>query len=415
MFAMLLAAACAFASHAQEQAFDAEKTIALFAGTEWLRSNNSPNDFFVTFSKNGQVVFKGNDGEDWRKTFFGTTWRPSGAKSIILDNNTICEFSSDRKRILATDTKRKMCTVIYRGPKMPPPDRAARIGILCKPGQIWATQLDGHRRTISFEYDRDRAVINSKKGEATQFRLHYFGDYHMKIFLDVDGWHGVDGIVGDVSIVEDGKGGWMLKGGDYEFHLEPIQPEDHLAPQPISRAKSPLNGTTWCFFDGKGKLHIVTFATNGTVSDTRAPSAKPQWTSYDNGTAHYSILDKGQTLTLDAEKKILLRETNKVREIWFSGRQPPRLSMTDAKQLKDRLAEKSMAWFNYDDAKKTTYIFDDKNNNVNIILDDGKTKSVRWEPLSIGIIRIGDEAFLVEGDTLERIEPRMTLKQEPNL
>jgi len=36
---------------------------------------------------------------------------------------------------------------------------------------------------------------------------------------------------------------------------------------------------------------------------------------------------------------------------------------------------------------------------------------VRWEALAAGCIRVGDEAFMVEGNTLERVEPRLTLKQ----
>ena len=48
---------------------------------------------------------------------------------------------------------------------------------------------------------------------------------------------------------------------------------------------------------------------------------------------------------------------------------------------------------------------------MSISVDDSTPQVVRREHLGAECIRIGDEAFIVEGDTLERIEPRMTLKQ----
>ena len=298
---------------------------------------------------------------------------------------------------------------------MPPSDPATIVRILCKPDLIWAAEVEGRRQTISFEHDTRRAVVNSGDGKALQCRLDCFGDYFINVFLDIGGYQGVGRITGGLSLKEDENGDWILKKHDLELRLEPIQPGDLLAPQQISRVRSPFNNTTWCFFDGKGKLNTVIFGANGTVSDTRAPNEKPEWIPYDDNTARYKIQGKGQKLAFDADKKRLLREDNKVREIWFSGRQPPRLNITETKQLKDMLADKSQAWFNYDGGKKTTYVFDDKSNNMSIIMDNGTTKTVRWEALCAGCIRIGDEVFMVEGGTLECVEPRMTLKQEPNL
>ena len=85
--------------------------------------------------------------------------------------------------------------------------------------------------------------------------------------------------------------------------------------------------------------------------------------------------------------------------------------MTEEKQLKSTLADKDKAWVNWDDGKKTVYLFNDKTADVTISLDDIKQKTVRWESLCAGCIRIGEEVFMVEGETLERVEPRLTLKQ----
>jgi len=416
MLGVVFSTACVCAIHAQE-AFDAEKTRALFAGTEWVLASGGPHDFSVTFTKDGQVVFSSSrDWWGWKKTFQGT-WKPSGTRSITFSNNTTCELSPDRTRIYATDPENKRFTVVHRGPKMPPFDRAALAAILCKPGLIWAAEVEGHRRTMSFEGDINHAVAQSKEGETVPCRLYYNG-YYIEVFRsDRDGYSAVyslsDG--NGLSLMEDGNGGWMLKSPRFELRLEPIQPGDPLAPQQISRARSSFGGTTWCFFDGKGKMNTVTFMANGTVSDFRAPNEKPEWVPYDDGTVRYRIKNGSQKLTPDTDNKRLLRESNSVREIWFSGRQPPRLNMVETKQLKDKLADKSKAWFNYDDGKKTVYVFDDKSSNMSIIMDNGTTKTLRWEILCAGYIRIGDEAFMVEGDTLERVEPRLTLKHEPNL
>jgi hypothetical protein len=163
--------------------------------------------------------------------------------------------------------------------------------------------------------------------------------------------------------------------------------------------------------DGKGKVLLLTFNANGTVSDSSAPNEKPEWDPYDNGSVRYKAKDGTRRLTHDADKKRLSRVDDKRYEVWFAGRQLPRVSMTETQQLKQTLADKSKAWVNWDGGKKTVYTFDDKTANVSITVDDGKPQATRWEPLFAGCIRIGDEAFMVDGDTLERTEPRLTLKQ----
>ena len=79
--------------------------------------------------------------------------------------------------------------------------------------------------------------------------------------------------------------------------------------------------------------------------------------------------------------------------------------------LKDLLADKDKVWAHWEIDKKIVYTFDSKSANVSITVDDGKPQVVRWESLCAGCIRIGDEVFMVEGETLERVEPRLTLKQ----
>jgi len=399
-----------------QEAFDAKKTEALFAGTGWVfHTIYPPWEAFVTFNKDGRVVYKGEAG--WQNTFSGK-WIPSGSLSVTVNNTTICEFSPDRKRIYVTDTENKRLAVLYRGAKIPSLD-SETSKIIWKPDTVWVAQIEGRRATIAFEADARLAVINNvKEGKIEHGRMGMYGGHEIEILYDDGRWNTPD-LGSDeraVFLTQDEKGGWVLKNYYHEFRPEPIQPGDPLPPQKISRERSPLKATTWCTFDSKtAKLRTLSFASNGKVSDSGIQGQGGEWNPYDNDTVRYKIGDHSRRLTINMNQKRLTRESNDVREIWFQGGQPPRLGLMETKKMKETLADKSKAWFNWDGGKKTVYVFDDKSNNMSIIMNDGKTKTVRWDVLCDGCIRIGGEVFMLEGDTLERVEPRLTLKQEPNL
>ena len=283
----------------------------------------------------------------------------------------------------------------YRGASLPQ-DYPFLVMTLAKPNTVWRLQEAKERTTLAFGADWD--LVQGKDGEATDFSVTWH--YGRTVFIYHLDW---------LFLLQDENGGWILRRGKKIYKPEPAQPGDPLPPMKTSRARSPFPNTTWCRMDGKGKLHTLTINANGTVSDTAIPNEKPEWEPYDNGTVRY----KGRRLLLDAQQKILLRENDKVREVWYSGRQPPKLGLIETKQLKETLANPSVEWVCWDGNKKTTYTFDAKSNNVRVVDDDGITQTIRWESLCAGCIRIGDEAFMVEGDTLERVEPRLTLKQEP--
>jgi hypothetical protein len=294
--------------------------------------------------------------------------------------------------------------VYYRSEKIPPEYPHLRA-TLAKPGILWVQQDSTQRVTVAFNTALDDAWgkngVELKPSERTyvhgagRFRPEG-GGYGSYLFY----------------LIQDEKGEYLLynQRGDI-FKSEPARPGDPLPPQMISRASSPFGGTSWCRVDGKGKIYTLTFAANGTVSDSAFPNEKPEWNPYDDGSVRYKVKDGSRRMKLTEDKKLLVREDSKRREIWFSGRQPPRVSMTEEKQLKEMLAEASKAWASWDEGKKTVYTFDDKTANVDISVDDVKQPTVRWSMLCAGCIRIGDEAFMVEGDTLERVEPRLTLKQ----
>jgi len=289
------------------------------------------------------------------------------------------------------------------------------IEVLCKPGIIWATQFEGRRATIVFDTDDIAVVSNFVEGKVEHCRLRSWGGYFFNLRLGESGYDTAD-VVGDIALVQDRKGGWSLKNYYVELLPGPIQPGDALPPQTISRERSPLKGTSWCTFDARtAKLRTLSFASNGKVTDSGIQGQGGEWNQYENDTVRYKIGNHTRKLTINMNQKRLMREDGDVREVWFQGGQPPRLGLAETKKMKETLADKSKAWFNWDGGKKTTYVFDDKSSNMSIIMDDGKTRTVRWDVLCDGCIRIGNEVFMLEGDTLERVEPRLTLKQEPNL
>ena len=413
MFAMLLATACVCASHAQEEkAFDAEKTKALFAGTEWVakRAGWKDESVQVTFDADGTMELK--LAWEGHKDDRVVKWTPTGPRSVS-GGKADWVMSPDGKEIYATGQKDAWFgfSVYYRGKKLPA-EYPFLWDTLAKPGIVWV--LDGEKKRDLYAFSQNRDALWSVDGVVKQSweGLHSYpfggGQFHI--------WGKESpGNPNVMYLIQDEKGGRILRSMDKTiiYKPEPIQPGDPLPPQMISRAKSPFNGTSWCRMDGKGKAFTLTFAANGAVSDSAFPNEKPEWTPYDDGSVRYKVKEGSRRLTFNADRKILMREDNGRREVWYSGRQLPRMGMLDTKQLKETLADPSKAWVNWDDSKKTVYIFDAKTANVSITVDDVKQPTVRWEPLCIGCIRIGDEAFMVEGDTLERVEPRLTLKHVP--
>jgi len=376
------------------QDFDPEKTKALFAGTEWV----SRFDIWyseVTFSEDRSLIVKAGGYGDKDRV---DTWTPTGPRSVKGDKREWV-ISPDGKELYATgpSLERTFCA-FYRGKKFPTELPHLRQ-TLAKPGIVWVKQGTETRDVLAFNGGVDAVWSENGVEKKSENGIWIFGGGHFSF--------------GKVCyLVQDEKGEWVLRTADnLLYRPEPAQPGDLLPPQMISRARSPFNGTSWCRVDGKGKVFVLTFLANGTVSDSAFPNEKPEWVPYDNGSVRYKVKDGTRMLTLGADKKFLVREDKKAREIWYSGRQPPRVGMLETKQLKETLADPSKAWVSWDESKKTVYTFDDKTANVSITVDDAKPKVVRWEALAAGCIRIGDEAFMVWGDTLERVEPRLTLKQ----
>ena len=411
---LLLSAAVTGATHAEE-AFDAEKTKALFAGTEWAFWKLwGGGDTVVSFARDGRVTAKGKT--DWQNLFSGK-WVASGSRSITINDETLCEISADKKRIYVTSPEKQSIAILYRGTKVPPDDPES-IKILCKPNTIWVAQIEGRRATLAFESESMWVTVNNVKADKLEQceRWTANGGYHLELWLDAHSYEGMPDGVNTLLLAQDKNGDWILKNYYHEFRPEPIQPGDALSPRKINRAASPLSNTMWTTFDSKtGKLRTLSFGANGKANDSAFPAERSEWNHYDNDTVRYKTQDRLRKLTVNMNKGRLMRENNDVREVWFLGKQPPRLGLNEAKQLKERLADKSMAWFNWDAGKKTVYAFDDKSGNVTITKEDGKARSVRWDVLCDGCIRIGSEVFMLEGDALERVEPRLTLKQEPNL
>jgi hypothetical protein len=388
-----VAVAVVTAAHAQGD-FDAEKVKAMFAGTEWY-THFAGWSSTVKFEADGALAVKASGYGDKDRT---GTWKPTGPSSVFGDKKEWV-MSPDKKELYVTGNE---FFVYYRGKSMPPEYPFLRE-TLAKQGIVWVQQGTGDRKTLAFNGELD--VASGKNGaEIEQHKgTHVFGG---GAFIP----YGIDGRLFYLGRSE--KGEWFLRNSwKWIYKPEPAQPGDPLPPQKMARVRSPLNGTTWCRMDGKGKVLLLTFNANGTVSDSAFPNEKPEWDPYDNGTVRYKLKDGARRLTHDADKKRLSRIDGKRYEVWFAGRQLPRVSMTETQQLKQTLADKSKAWVNWDDGKKTVYTFDDKTANVTITVDDGKPQVTRWEPLHAGCIRIGDEAFMVDGDTLERTEPRLTLKQ----
>ena len=405
VLSFLLAAACLGAARAQE-AFDAEKTKALFAGSEW-KGHYPGWHSEVTFIADGTLDVK-TDGYGCKG--YKDKWVPSGPRSV-KGGKTEWVLSPDGRELYAEGPIVDHRFFAYHRGKKYPPEFPFFWTTLAKPGTVWV--LDGVEKRTLYAFSQNRDALWSVDGVVKQSweGLHSYpfggGQFHI--------WgNGSPGNPNVMYLIQDGKGGRLLHDmwtGTYK--PEPIQPGDPLPPQMISRAKSPFNGTSWCRVDGKGKVFTLSFAANGAVSDSAFPNEKPEWTPYDDGSVRYKVKEGSRRLTFNADRKILMREDNGRREVWYSGRQLPRMGMLDTKQLKETLADPSKAWVNWDDSKKTVYIFDAKTANVAIAIDDVKMPVVRWEPLCAGCIRIGDEAFMVEGDTLERVEPRLTLKHVP--
>ena len=397
---LLCAVAFVCASRAQE-AFDAEKVKALFAGSEWYsRFDIWRSD--VTFGADGVLTIKASGWGDKDRV---EKWAPSGPRSVS-GTRWQWTISPDGKELYVPGGANSDFgfTVYYRSVAVPPEYPFLRE-TLAKPGIVWVQQGTEQRRTVAFNGELNDAWGENGVEKSPSTGVYVFGAGKFRLT-------GSD--YGDYLfyLIQDESGERILcdqKGVVYKPEL--AQPGDPLPPQKMSRASSRLGGTSWCRMDGKGKVLTITFLANGTVSDSAFPNEKPEWDPYDNGSIRYKLKDGARRMTLSEDKKILVREDSKAREIWFAGRQPPRVSMTETRQLKETLADKSKAWVCWDEGVKTVYTFDDKTANVSISVDDGKPKVVRWESLCAGCIRVGDEAFMVEDGTLERVAPRLTLKQ----
>ena len=398
--ALLSAILLAAAAHAQGD-FDPEKVKALFAGTEWC-VRGLPGEGTVTFAGNGRASCSGSVS----KKIFEGSWNATGERKIAVGDTTL-ELSADGRQLYAT-VEKKSFHVLWRGKNPPPPDPAV-LEALAKPGIVWMMLRYGKRETFAFSPDSG-FVMWGRDGKVEEWKW-YQAVGNRIVYMESNKWQI------HVYLIRNEKGEYILKGGDEKWHAtysqEPAQPGDPLPPQKVSRAKSPFGGTAWCGVDGKGKPFTVTFMANGTVSDSALPNEKPEWNHYEDGTVRYRISDKTRRLILDAEKNRLVREDEKTREVWFPGRALPKMGLAETKRLKDALADPSKVWVYWDEGKAHVYTFDNKSGNVSITVDDGQPQTFRWEPLCAGCIRVGEDVFMLEGDTLQRVEPRLTLQSKP--
>jgi len=388
--AVVFAGACACASFAQE-AFDPEKTKVLFEKTEWHTGHHG-GGWSATFAADGRLVWTTKHRQQ-TETF---RWTPSGLRSVKGDNKE-WTLAPDGKELYVTGDRGGF-DVFFRGntPEYPFlwPTLANTVGF------VWVKQGTQGRETFAFNVEKE--IAWGRNGEDLECGYIWScgggsfqaGGFYFMLVQDEKG---------ERTILREGSGA--------TFKLEPAQPGDPLPPVIISHAKSPLGGTSWCRMDGKGNILQLTFSPGGTVSDSRFRGEKPEWTPYDNGRVRYTVKGETRRLMLSEDKKRLTRVTDKVYEVWFPGRQLPMVGLTERKQMKDRLCDPSKAWVSWDNTKKTVYLFDEKTANVSISIDDVKQPTVRWDAPSAEHIIIGKEAFVIEGDWLERIEPRLTLKQ----
>ena len=314
IFPILLASAtaCACAAHAQEAAFDPEKTKALFAGSEWTTGwiSYSGEGYKVMFSTYGTVSCVGASGGVPK---FSGVWVASGAKTASLDDMTF-EMAADGKQLFHT-TNKNTFRVLHRGAKVPPADPAIDA-YLAQPGIVWVKQASGNRTTVAFASDGDVRVNGSFDREIDGKREipRWWQEFRWQVTVYKD--DPLEAIKQHYFFIPDGKGGFVIRNHKNEVFLpEPRQPADLVPPQTISRAKSPFSGTAWCRVDGKGKMLMLTFAASGTVSDSTIPNEKPEWIPYEDGSVRYNTKDGTRRLTLNADKKLLIREDKKAREV----------------------------------------------------------------------------------------------------
>jgi len=385
VLAVFAAVVSAVSVAAQGVAFDAAQVKGLFGGTTWvdhLQVVSFLADGTLTINRGATVLVK-------------TTWEPSGVRSV-KGNNVEWTLTPNAAELHMTGAT--VFRIYYRG-KAFPPEAPFVKKTLAQPDVVWVLQGVSWRRTFAFNGELD--VACGDNGVASMDTIYLSGGRGFWLGR----WQGH-------YLLQDAKGQWSLRSEfNGVYKPEPAQPGDPLAPQRISRAKSPFGGTTWCRLDGKGKLLTLAFAASGTTSDSAFRDERPEWVPYEGNAVRYTAGQQNRRLALDTERQRLVREDITVREVWFPGRQPPQLKMAEAKLLKETLTDESKTWAFSKAGKRISYTFDSKN--VSISTADGPPTVARWEILCADCIRIGDEAFMFEGDKLERVKPRLTLQHEP--
>ncbi|MCL1922121.1 MAG: hypothetical protein FWG50_13800, partial [Kiritimatiellaeota bacterium] len=153
-----------------QEAFDAEKTKALFAGSEWhAKMGGWSSD--VTFTANGTMVVKVDGDGDKNRT---DKWTPVGPRSVSGDNAEWV-MSPDGKELYVTGSagSRSKFYVFYRGKKMPPEYPHIRA-TLAKPGTVWVRQGTETRKTFAFNAELE-AVYGEGGNEKKTCFTHFFG------------------------------------------------------------------------------------------------------------------------------------------------------------------------------------------------------------------------------------------------
>ena len=172
IFPILLATACACAAHAQEEKeFDAEKTKALFAGTEW-NTHFSGWHSEATFTAEGMLYVKADGYGDKNRT---DKWTPSGPRSVKGDKAEWV-LAPDGKELYMTDDgeNRHKFLVFHRGQKYPPEYPFLR-SVLANPGTVWVRQGGDTREVLAFNTEIDAILSVDGVEEIVENGLYIFG------------------------------------------------------------------------------------------------------------------------------------------------------------------------------------------------------------------------------------------------
>jgi len=443
----ICAAVTVGSAYAQE-AFDEKETIKLFEGTTWhAEFNGWKSD--VTFKRNKKMDVTASGYGDKNRP--NVDWAPIGPRTVQGDDGEwkmspdgkelyairrdkrpelkIAAFTYDAQGKKKADPKMNArldpiftsIDVFYKGTKIPPKDPSLQKTV-AEPGTVWEKQGGSGPTTLVFNMDFD--VAYSRFGSSKIVwpdRVKFYGGGQFYLAMT-----GVNDLPKMYYLIQDENGEKLLcdwDGGVYKARA--AQAKDPLPPRKLTRKDSPIYGTSWCRMVSKDKTLTFIFDKFGNVAypgDLR----KSEWDYYDDGSIRCKANDKTRRLVLNPDQNRLMFINDDVREIWYAGSTPPKMDKDEEARLKAMLEDESKAWvgdfgviphlradgvdgvvggFDY------VYTYDSQRQKATISVCGQKPKTVFPSLLCAGCIRIDDKVFMVEGDKLECVESRLTLKQ----